>query len=589
MRKFIILGLCLFLIWRCSSDKVVNPSTADMVEEEVGVDFPTKVTNPGKAISGGTLTVALKTHSLQGVFNRMLFSTLADDDIVSIFNPGILGYNADYKIDDSGFANVSYDYEAKTVTFKIPEGEKWSDGEDITIDDVIYPYYVIGHPDYTGIRYGDTFENVVGMKAYHAGKTDIISGLDRVDDYTLTVHFNRFNQSMLQSGGGLSHYMEPSHVLEDIPIDQLEDSPYVRSHPIGFGPFIIEKIIPGESVILKANDYYYKGRPKINRIQVDTVSPHTIVAEFNSGNYDVIQLPVSQYHQLKNADHCKVLGMVNNVVSYLGFKQGHWDKGLDANVINPNAKLSDKALRLALAYAIDNQAVVEEFYQGLRLPANSLITPNFGDSFYHKHVNFPDYNPKKAKTILENAGYLDIDGDGFVEDKKGQPLQLGYAAINRNEISTPLSQYYIQMWRKIGLDVSMVDGKLMTLQTFYQRLAKDDPAIDIFEANITIGGDPSPQNSWARNATINYSRWTNPLNDALLADIQSDQSFDTHYRKKAYYAWQDFMKEEIPVYPTMFQYTLTAVNNRVSEWDVGSGNNVPWEKIYLTAEEPITE
>lgn len=590
MKKIIMLWIVISILGGCTSKTQINKdATSDFVDEEVIIDFPTKVSNPGKPISGGTLKYAVQAHSFNGVFNRMLYTTAIDDEIISIFNPGILGYDADYQIDDSGFAKVNYDREQKAVTFKIPQGEKWSDGDDITIDDVIFPYYVIGHPDYTGSRYGESFENVVGMREYHSGKSDTISGLERIDDYTLKVTYKRFNQSMLQSGGGLSQFMEPSHLLEDIPVAQLENSPYVRSKPVGFGPFVVKSIVPGESVVFEANDYYYKGRPKINKLQVDAVSPNTILAEFKSGNYDLIQLPVSQYPQIKEARNFKVLGMINNVVTYLGFRQGHWNERAGMNVANPKAKLSDKNLRLALSYAIDNQSVVQEFYQGLRLPANSLITPNFGESFYDKSLTLPDYDPEKAKSILKEAGYIDVDGDGLVEDKNGQSMTLGYAAIAADVTSEPLAHYYIQMWREIGLDVEIVDGKLMGLSTFYQRLAKDDPEIDIFEANITIGGDPSPQNIWARNAAFNHSRWTNPRNDALLADIQSDMSFDESYRQEAYYAWQEFMKEELPVYPTMFRYDLTAVNNRVSEWDVGSGSHIAWEEIYLTADQPLKE
>lgn len=589
MRKIIILITLIPFLWACTSQEKPQSSTKQDTSSEIRLDFPSYVENPGKAIEGGTLKYAIQGHSFEGVFNRMLFSTLIDDEIISFFNPGILGYNADYKIDDSGFAKVEFDRENKTVTYKIPSGEKWSDGDDITIDDVIYPYYVIGHPEYTGIRYGDTFENVVGMEEYHTGKTNTISGLERIDDYTLKVHYHQFNQSMQQIGGGLSFYMEPSHVLKDTPIKDLEDSDYVRLKPIGFGPFVVDYIVPGESVTFKANDYYFKGRPHINALQVDIVSPSTILAELKSGSYDIVQLPSTQYQQLTSFKNFKVLGVINNVVTYLGFRQGSWDAQTGRNVADPSAKLADKALRYALAYAIDNKAVVKEFYKGLRSPANSLITPNFGESYYDKQLTYPEYNPEKAKKILKDAGYKDVNGDGYLEDRQGKKLRLGYAAIDFNETSEPLALYYIQMWRAIGIDVSIVDGKLMDINNFYNRLEKSDPAIDIFEVNITIGGDPSPQNLWSRNSLLNYSRWTDSQNDLLLEKIQSSQSFDESYRKDAYYDWQAFIKEELPVYPTMFRYDLTAVNDRVSHWDVGRGSHIPWEDIYLTADQPIRE
>ena len=87
-----------------------------------------------------------------------------DYEIVSMFSPNLFGNDANYKLDDSGFGKIKFDKDNKKVTITIPQGTKWDDGEPITIEDVIYPYYVIGHKDYTGVRYGSDFQNVVGWK-----------------------------------------------------------------------------------------------------------------------------------------------------------------------------------------------------------------------------------------------------------------------------------------------------------------------------------------------------------------------------------------------------------------------------------------
>src|SRR5699024_2055659 len=96
--------------------------------------------------------------------------------------------------------------------------------------------------------YGTDFQNVVGMEEYHNGDAEEISGLERVDDYTLTITYHNFNNSLLQAGGGVSSYIEPEHLLGEVPVAELEDSEYVRTNPVGFGPFQIESITPGESV-----------------------------------------------------------------------------------------------------------------------------------------------------------------------------------------------------------------------------------------------------------------------------------------------------------------------------------------------------
>src|SRR5699024_513697 len=283
--------------------------------------------------------------------------------IIGFFNDGLYGYDENFTIDDSGFAKVDFDVENKQVTITIPEGQKWDDGEDLTIDDVIWPYYVVGHPDYQGIRYGEDFENVVGMKEYHEGSAEEISGLERVDDYTLKVTYNQFPNTMLQAGGGVSSYIEPEHVFKDIPIGELLDSEPVRTKPVGFGPFRVTSITPGEAVTYEANEYYWRGRTKIDGVQLEVVNQSTAVAEMQAGNYDIASLPADSYDSYKDSENFTVLGDVQNAYTYIGFKLGKFEDG--ENVPDESLVVADKAIRQAMAYAVDNDAIGERFYQGL--------------------------------------------------------------------------------------------------------------------------------------------------------------------------------------------------------------------------------
>ena len=74
---------------------------------------------------------------------------------------------------------------------KSKDNVKWSDGKAVTADDVIFPYEIIGNKDYTGIRYDDTFQNIVGMEEYHDGKADTISGIKKVDDSTVEINIKK--------------------------------------------------------------------------------------------------------------------------------------------------------------------------------------------------------------------------------------------------------------------------------------------------------------------------------------------------------------------------------------------------------------
>ncbi|MGX7108597.1 oligopeptide ABC transporter substrate-binding protein [Facklamia miroungae] len=594
MRKSLEKNLIQFMTTMTISSLVL--STAPMVHAEEtdgegapSIDIPTSVEHEGEVMEGGTLKIAyVSDTAFAGVFNNMFYTGQPDAVVIEKFNPGLYGFDNNFKIDDSGFAKVEMDIENKQVTITIPEGVKWDDGEPITIDDVIFPYYVVGHPDYTGIRYGSDFENVVGMAEYHSGEAEEISGLERVDDYTLKVTYLSFPNSMVQAGGGISSYIEPEHVFEGIEVADMEDSAPVREKPVGFGPFKVDSMTPGEAVTYTANENYYKGRPNLDGMTINVINPNSIIAEMKAGNFDIASLPTDKYDTFKDATNFTNIGYEMNVYTYIGFKMGKWNEEEEKNEFNPDLVTSNKALRQAMAYAMDNNSVGSEFYQGLRRAADSMITPNFVE-YLNPDVKAYEYNPEKAKEILAEAGFKDVDGDGLVEDPNGEKFTLNFASMSGGETAAPLAQYYVQAWNAVGIPVQLLDGQLLEFNSFYERIKKDDPEIHVFQAAFGTGGDPNPNSAFGERAQFNYSRYVSEENSKLLADIESDESFDDAYRQKAFYAWQEFMHEEVPVIPTLWRYELTAVNKRVSNWDVEIGADLDWSKVGVTAESPIAE
>ena len=568
---------------------IPNINLASVLAEGDAPTFSTDVKHEGEAIEGGILKQALVSDTtFPGVFNNMYYSSNPDTAVINLFAESLFGYDENFTIDNSGFADVEFNKDDKTVKITIPEGVKWHDGEDVTIDDVIYPYYVVGNKDYTGIRYGEDFMNVEGMEEYHNGDAEEISGLERVDDYTLVVHYKTFSNSMLQAGGGVSAYIEPEHIFKDIPIAEQEDSDAVRSNLVGFGPFKVDKITPGEAVTFVRNDDYYRGAPALDGVTVEIVNPSTIIQEMKAGNYDIASLPADQYETFKDAKNFDVLGQVSNVYTYIGFNLGTWDEEKGEVVYDDTKLTANKALRQAMAYAMDNDAVGAEFYHGLRVNANSHI-PSFFKDYNNADQEGYHYDPEKAKQLLADAGFVDKNGDGFVEDPDGNEFTLHFASMSGGETAEPLAQYYIQAWQQVGIKVELTDGKLMEMNSFYERVEANDEGIDVYQGAWGTGGDPNPTGLWGRNSPFNYTRFASEENDKLLAAINSDEAFDKDFRVKAFNDWQAYFIDEVPAIPTLFRQELTAVNKRVSQYDIKTGSDLEWSEIKLLSDKPQAE
>lgn len=82
--------------------------------------------------------------------------------------------------------------------------------------------------------------------------------------------------------------------------------------------------------------------------------------------------------------------------------------------------------------------------------------------------------------------------------------------MSGSDTSEPLSQYYLQSWRKIGLDAQLVDGRLHEFNSFYNMIEKDDPKVDVFAGTWGSGYDPDPSWLWLKDAQYNFIRWVNP-------------------------------------------------------------------------------
>ena len=567
--------------------------SADGNKNSESIKFETETQNKDNAVPGAVLSVAMvKDSPLVGIFNEAMYKDSYDGDIIEWFLTNtILDIDENFEITDTGIATLNVDPENKKATIKIKDGMKWSDGQPIVADDVIYPYEVIGNKDYTGVRYSDESAKIVGMEEYKAGKASTISGIKKVDDKTVEISFKEIGQGIFTGGNGLLIFAMPKHYLKDVPIKDLEKSEKVRTKVVVAGPYTISSIVPGESIELKANPNYFRGKPKTEKVTIQVVNSQTITAAMKSGKYDIVfSIPTELYKIYKDFDNIETLGRQELYYSYLGFKMGKYDKAKGENVVNPNAKMADLKLRQALAYGLDINQMVKAFYDGLREKATSSVPPVFGKYYPKDLAGFP-YDPEKAKKLLDEAGYKDVNGDGYREDKNGKPFEIKIAAMSGGDIAEPLVQFYIQQWKEIGIKGVLATGRLIEFNSFYDKVEADDPEIDVYFAAWGVGTNLSPFETAGRKSMFNYTRFASDENDKLMAEVASPKTLtDPNYKPEAYKKWQEYYINQAVEVPLTYRYQLYPVNKRVKNFDVAYGLQKQGKGIHLvelTAAEPI--
>ncbi|MCT3405436.1 Oligopeptide ABC trasporter substrate binding component [Lactobacillus helveticus] len=536
---------------------------------------------PKKAVKkGGTLSYALETDTpFTGIFNNELATSAIDSTVAQFGNESLFDTDDSYKINNKGPATFKLDRKAKTVTIEVKKGVKWSDGKQVTAKDVEYEYEIMANKGSKSQRYTASLQDIVGLTDYHDGKSKTISGIEMPDGENgrkVVIHFKEMKPGMLQSGNG--YFLEsasPYHQLKNIPFDKLQSSDAVRKNPIFFGPYKISKIVRGQSVTWVPNKYYWRGTPKLDKITISVVNPNSASQAIKSHKFDIADVVNSQWDQVKNTKGVNFVAKVPLAYGYMGFKVGKWKDG--RNVMDPKAKMNNKSLRQAMAYAMNIDAVTKRYTHGLSFRVPTLIPEQFGD-YFNKNVKGYSYNLKKANQLLDKAGYK--KKGTYRVQPNGKPLTINLAAMAGNSTLEPITRNYIQQWKKIGLNVKLTTGRLIEFNSFYDKIQNDAKDVDVFMAAWSLSSEPSPNDLYNEKAPFNFTRFVTKKNTQLLAEMDSQKAFNHKYRVDKFHEWQKYMNDEAYVVPTTNSYAITAVNSKITGYSLKpSDGNSLWYKV----------
>ena len=540
------------------------------------------------AKQGGTLKVAEVTNTpFTGVFNEELQMDQPSADVTSPGQESLFDTDDHYKINDKGPATLKLDRKAKTATITIKKGVKWSDGKQVTAKDVEFAYEIIANKATKSQRYATQFNIINGMADYHEGKSKTISGIEMPDGpngRVAVLHCKELKPGMYYSGNGYIWEMAaPYHYLKNIPFAKLESSDEIRKKPLFFGPYQVKNVVRGQSVTWVPNKYYWRGKPKLDKIVYQVVSPNSASQAIKSHKFDITRVTNSQWKQVKDTKKVNFIAQIPLAYSYLAFKVGKWDAKKSKNVMNPHAKMGNKSLRQAMAYAMNTDDVYKHYTDGLSFQIPTLIPEPFGD-YFDKSAKGYTYNIKKANQILDKAGFK--KKGKWRTNPNGKPLTINLLAMSGNAIQQPIIQNYIQQWNKIGLNVKLVGGRLTEFNSFYDKVQNDDPKVDLFLAGWNLSTEPSQEQMYSEGTMSNYSRFVTPENTKLIQEMDSQKAFDHKYRVQKFHEWQKYMIDQAYVIPTKNDYRIDAVNSKITGYSLkpsqtNNGHQL-WYKVAYT-------
>lgn len=570
MKKSALLTVMLMLVMSLFLAACGNKSTSTEKEKEKA---PETSTEPKE---GGTVTFASDTAP-EGVFDPIFSGSAVDGNIQDFITEGI------YKVNDQleyipNLAKWDISEDKLTYTFTFEKGVKWHNGEELTVDDWVFALETLAHPDYDGPRY-NMVEDIKGAKAKKTGKADKIEGIEVVDPHTVKLTFEKVKINNLEN---LWSTPMPKKHYEGVAVKDLGESEQVRTNAVGLGPFKVKKVVEGEYTELERFDDYWQGKPKLDGIIIKVIDPSLATGAFQNGEIDIMEIRPQSVKELSALDNVRIEETTGVGYSYIGLRFGHRDK---ASLTNKDDfdKFKSKELRQALLYAIDRPAMINAFLEGKAEVANTVIPRAFWTAADESELNPYKFDQAKAKELLKSAGYVDKDGDGFVEDPKGKPFKISFGHYAGPAAFEGRSQAIVQGWNDIGVKTELATGALIEFNLYNEMKDNDDAALEAFFGSWSTGADPDPSGLWGSDSEWNYGRWVDKENQRLLEEGLKEKSFDKDYRKKVYVEWQKYFNEEVPALPLWENLDLYGINNRLQGVKINSvGFQTDVHEWYIT-------
>lgn len=382
-----------------------------------------------------------------------------------------------------------FDRETCTYTFHLRENVTWHDGQPFTAQDVKFTIEAIQDPE-NGSENAPNYEDVEEITV--------------LDDHTVAFRLSAPNVAFLDY---MTMAVLPRHLLEG---EDMQTSDFFR-HPVGTGPYKLAAWDEGQAITLEKNENYFKGAAKIDTIVFKIVPDDNAKAlQMKSGELDLALLTPKDAKTFEALDGFTCYDMKTS--DYRGILFNFWNEYWQKN----------RDIIPAICYGIDREAIVEAVLLNSGIPAYGPLQRNV---YNNENVEQYNYDPEKAKDVLENAGCA-MGEDGFYY-RNGEKIGFTISVGAGDQVRVDIAQIAAQQLKEIGVDVNVeipakVDwgGQQAYLIGWGSPFDADDHTYKVF------GTDKG----------ANYSGYSDELVDQYL--LEARQSDDPAIRKEAYGQFQ---------------------------------------------------
>lgn len=428
-------------------------------------------------------------------------------------NCALLRVTPDSKYEGDMATEWSISDDGLVYTFKLRENVKFSDGSDFTAEDVVFTYNTVK-------------ENQANNENVDLTKLASAKALDNYTvEFTLTEPYSPF--------------LDATASLGIVPKDSY-DSQKFDQYPIGTGPWIVVQYDPNQQIIVKANENYYEGAPEIKKVTFVSMSSDAAFSNAKSGQLDIVM--VGANYAAEKIDNMRLenfetmdIRMINLPV--LPEQTMKTPEGKEIKV--GNNVTSDINVRKALAIGLHRQTIIDNAFNGIGKPAVSF-TDNLQ---WAKAETFQDGRREEAMNILEQAGWIDTDGDG-IREKDGLKCEFDiYAPGTDNDrflLANAVAEDALNLGIKINVKTASWDEVryLQTNSGIVWGWGQYSPTVlnSLFNSQLFLKG-----------VYDNVSGYSNPQVDEYI-----QKAFTSSSHEEAIDAWKSMQEIANQDYPYLY-------------------------------------
>ncbi|HEY9694464.1 MAG TPA: ABC transporter substrate-binding protein [Oculatellaceae cyanobacterium] len=492
----------------------------------------------------------------------------------------------------------------KQIVFTLKDGLKWSDGEPLTVDDVIFTYQDI----YLNPKIPTDIKDILKIGINRAFPT--VNKLDtRRVEFIVKEPFAPF----LRFVGGLP--ILPAHALkESVQTMGSGGNPKFLStwgtdtdpkKIIGNGSYRMESYAPSERVILRRNPYYWRKdvqgnpQPYIERIVLQIIeSTDNQLVTFRSGQLDSLDVEPNSFsllkHETKRGKFNIYNGGPDSTTIFVGFNLNKASNSKDQPLVDPikSRWFNTVEFRQAVAYVIDRETMKKNIFRGMGEYINSPIY--FKSPYYlspEKGLKVYNYNPEKAKQLLLSAGFK-YNSQNQLEDTEGNRVRFTMLVKAEDKTRTDMA---IQVQKNLADIGIQADLQVLNFNAILDKLTNRN--WDCYVGGFS-GGSVEPHSSyniWSSSGGLHQfnqgpqlgeppiknwevSDWEKEI-DRLF--VEGVRELDENKRKEIYAKFQQIAQEQVPFIYLVSKLSFQAVRDRVENLKFSALGGAFWNLYEL--------